>query len=234
MLALMPFIIERMEFVSGAKDVTNFAALGQIPSSETIEKFMEAMSPAIRSRSRTMEAFMRPLAFKVLAGFMQFYGQAKRVRALGKDGSVLEDFDYDPGTLIPAYIHPQDLIPNTNHPTATAQSRGPRPLMDRAMMFLPMFDFYIAPGSLLAASEVTQKLLYLQLARAGMLDMFTLLERLGVPNVGSPADLPATVLGRLQFQNSQNLGPNVSSAGRKASGQSMPQMSAGGKISESG
>src|SRR5512135_2610514 len=65
------FLIERMEFISGSKDVTNFAKLGQIPASETIEKLMEAMTPAIRSRSRQMEAFMRSLAQIVLSNFMQ-------------------------------------------------------------------------------------------------------------------------------------------------------------------
>jgi hypothetical protein len=82
LLTLASFYMERMEYLSGAKDVTNFAKLGQIPASETIEKMMEAMSPAIRSRSRTLEAFMRPLGFMVLANNMQFMTVQKRVRAL--------------------------------------------------------------------------------------------------------------------------------------------------------
>src|SRR5689334_25438518 len=44
----------------------------------------------------------------------------------------------------------------------------------------------LAPGSLLAASEIEQKLLYMNLFRMGVIDMFTLAEILGIPKFGNP------------------------------------------------
>lgn len=226
---VLPYIaalIQEMEFISGVKDVTNFAKLGQMPASETIEKMMEAMSPAIRSRSRTLEAFLRPLAYQVLSGFMQFYPMQKRCRILGPQGTVLEDFDFDKGTLVPDFIHPEDLD-SSGFPTMTARSRGPRPAVDRAQFFLPQFNFYIPPGSLLRSSEVTDKMMYLQLARAGYIDIETLLDKLGIPN-------SKEIMAKVAAQAQMGIGMNVSAAGRKASGQQPPQMRPDGRISESG
>lgn len=233
LLNLCNFYIDRMEFISGSKDITNLAELNQIPSSETIEKMMEAMSPAIRSRSRTMEAFFRKMAFMVLSNMMQFIPPAQRYRKLGPQAAALEDFDADRGTLLPDYVHAEDFDSHGNV-TSAARLRGPRPRMERAIEWLPQFDLVIEPSSLLKASEVTEKLMYLQLGRAGLIDMFTVLEKCGIKNIGIPADVPNTIVGRLQWQMQQQMGMAANAAGRKASGQSMPQMRGDGKISESG
>ena len=221
-------LIPEMEFISGVKDVTNFAKLGQIPSSETIEKMMEAMSPAIRSRSRTLEAYFRGLAYDVLANFMEFETLNKRIRVLGPNGAVLEDMDYDPGTLVPDFVHPDDHD-SYGFVTKAARERGPRSRMDRALWFLPQFTFEVAPGSLLKASEVSDKLLMLQLGRAGWVDPITVLERMGVGPLGLPPDFPVGILQRLQYlAQSQVMQTEVNPAGRKATAQTMPQMHGGG------
>lgn len=234
LLNLCNFYIDRMEFISGSKDITNMAELNQIPSSETIEKMMEAMSPAIRSRSRTMEAFLRKLASMWLANCMQFITPAERYRRLGPQASALELFDTDPGTLLPDYVHADDFDKH-GQVTSTAKLRGPRPRYERAKEWLPQFELIIEPNSLLKASEVSEKLLYLQLGRAGWVDPVTIMERLGVHDIGLPADFPTGILQRLQYlQQMQVAQTEVSPAGRKASGQQMPQMRGDGKISESG
>jgi hypothetical protein len=222
LLALIERLIAEMEFVSGATDVTNFAKLGQIPSGETVEKMMEAMSPAVRMRSRVMEAFLRDFAFAVLSNFMQFYDMPKRVRILGPQGQTLEDFDYVRDDLIPAYVHREDLD-RLGNPTEAARARGPRPAHERAMEFLPMFGFYIAPGSLLSASEVTEQMKYLMLARMGVIDNITLLEKLGVQNIGAQG-APSTIMERLAWQQQQGIGINISPVGRKASAAETPRL----------
>jgi hypothetical protein len=163
---------------------------------------------------------------------MQFETMSKRIRCLGPEGAVLEDFDWDPGTMIPDYIHPEDLTIGGT-PTQEAAERGARSRMERATVFMPQFDFIISPGSLLKASEISNKLLMLQLARAGYVDIFTLLETLGIPNVGQPQGVPSTIVGRLLWQQEQGLGMAANAAGRKATAQQMPQQRADGKIAES-
>jgi len=214
----MNYLSTKMKELSGTQELTSLVQLGQLPSSETIERLIESFSPAIRLRSRVMEAFIREFAMMTLSNFMQFDTQAMRIATLGPKGVQMEDADYDPGTLIP------DMI-NEGH----QQSDGsPLPRHERAMAFLRYFTYEIAPGSLLAASEVTDKLMYLQLTRMGVCDPLTLMEKLGINNIGAPAEAGDTIMSRLQWFNQQMgglaVGPaGASAAGRKATAQQMPR-----------
>ena len=219
---MIDFLIKEMSELSGASDAAQFAKLGQIPSAETVEKMLEAMTPAIRMRSRNIEATLRQFAHITLSNFFQFYTTAQRIAILGPQGMTFEDFDFDPGTLIPDYIEEKDFEGATGFaPNMEARQRGPGERSKRAQSFLRFFKFYIAPGSLLAASEITRKMMYLQLARAGWVDIWTLLDVLGIPGVG---EAPAgTIPERLAMQAEQGLGMDVNPAGRKSSGQRAPR-----------
>jgi hypothetical protein len=223
------FAIEEIGSLSGARDVSGILNLNQLPSSSSVERLMEAMTPEIRLRSKILEAFSREFATITAYNLAQFYTVSMRMTILGPDGVSLEDFDYDPGVLIPDYVHADDFD-ERGKPTIAAMARGPLPRYNRAKEFLRQFSMHIAPGSLLNASEITMKLLFLQLARAGWVDIWTLLDKLGVPNVGKPPEGANTITERLQKQNEMGLGMQESAAGRKASGQEMPRL----KVSESG
>lgn len=220
---MIDFVIREMDEVSGARDASQFAKLGQIPSAETVEKMLEAMSPAVRMRSRTMETTLREFAQITLSNFFQFYTTAQRIAVLGPQGMTFEDFDYDPGSLIPDFIH-EDDYDNQGVVTQAARERGPLSRTERAQHFLRFFSFHVAPGSLLAASEITRKMLYLQLARAGWIDLWTLGDVLGIPNMGEPPDGANTIMERLVEQQKMGLDMAVNPAGRKASGQKAPRM----------
>lgn len=213
------FLIDEMETLTGTTDLKAMMKLGQIPTSETVEKMIESMTPSIRMRSRVLEAFMREFAMMLASNFFQFYDTGRRLAVLGPDGVTFEDFDYDPGTMLPDFLSEDDR-----------SNRIIKPRYERAREFLRMFTFHIAPGSLLAASEVTRKLLYIQLARAGWLDIWTLLDVLGVPNVGKPPAEAKTITDRLMQQQQMGLGMQVSPAGRKASGETMPHLKDGGIV----
>lgn len=215
------FLIEQMDKLSGVQDLTNLAQLGQIPSTETIEKLVESMSPSVRMRSRMLEASMREMAHMTLSNFFQFYTTAQRVAVLGPSGLTFEDFDFDPGTLIPDFL--EGDLDEYGKPKAESVSRGPRPRADRAQEFLRYFTFHIAPGSLLSASEVTNKLLYMQLAKAGVIDWWTLLDKLGIPNVGNPPEGATTIMERLKAMQDMGLNMAANSAGRKQSNQTGPR-----------
>ena len=216
------WIIKQMKELSGVSDLTQLNGLNQIPSAETVEKIMESMSLSVRLRSRVMETFLREFAMMAASNFFQFYTLPQRIAVLGPSGMTFDDFDFDPGTLIPDMI---DII-------GADEKGNPLPRYERARTFLRYFTYHVAPGSLLAASEITRKLLYLQLFRAGMVDMWTLAEVLGIPNMGEP---PAgTIPERLVIQQQMGIGMTASPAGRKASGQQMPSMRNDGRISESG
>lgn len=218
----LKFLIEEMKELSGTQELSSLVQLGQIPSSETIERMVESWSPAIRLRSRVMEAFLREVAMMVLMNFFQFYTQAQRIAVLGPKGQTFEDFDFDPGTLIPDMLSMGLMDPYGN----------PLPRYERAREFIRYFTYQIAPGSLLAASEVTDKLMYLQLSRMGFVDPITLLQKLNVNNIASASVLDAageTIMERLQWAQQAGIQMAVglagaSSAGRKSTAQAMPRM----------
>lgn len=219
-------LTEAAKELSGTQELSSLVQLGQIPSSETVERMIESWSPAIRLRSRVMEAFMREMAMMVLSNFFQFYTVAQRVAALGPEGLTFEDADHDPGTLIP------DLLDHGFE----GYDGNPLPRPERAKWFLNQFTYEMAPGSLLAASEVTDKLMFLQLTRMGICDPLTLLEKLGVNNIITAAQKAAageTIFERLQWMQQMGIGlaPGPASGGgagggpgRPASAGAMPRM----------
>jgi hypothetical protein len=217
------WILNEMGDLSGVTDLRRMMNLNQLPSNSTVESILNSMTPALRRRSRIMEAFTRSFARQLAYGFTQFYTLPMRCVILGPGAVTMDDFDYDPGTLIPAYVDSADYGPD-GEPTQGALMRGPLPRYDRARSFLQGFVFKIAPGSLLSAAQIEQKLIYLQLARAGWMDIFTLLETLGIPNVGPLPDDVRTIVDRLQYQASLGLSMAANAAGRKATGQETPRI----------
>jgi hypothetical protein len=151
---------------------------------------------------------------------------------LGTEGMTFEDYDEEWHTemrnsMVPAHLTTEDR-------DRWNQDGTIRPQHIRAKEFLRQFTYDIAPGSLLSASEVTTKLLYIQLFRAGIMDVWTLYDKLGIPNVGKPPGDATTITDRLMAMQQMGLQPQVSATGRKASGQTMPTMKSGtGGIVES-
>ena len=216
------FLIEEMDTLSGVRDMSQLMRLNQIPSSDSIDKIIESMTPLVRFRSRMIEAFMREFATMLAYNFAQFYTMPVRLRIMGTQGLTPQDFDFDPGSMVPDY-GPKDYdSEGILRPEAVA--RGPLPRYDRARDFLMQFNFHIAPGSLLSASEIESKLMYLQFARAGLIDHWTLLQIWGVPNVGNPPEGANTITERLMAEQQMGMGMAISATGRKATGQEMPRI----------
>jgi len=229
--AHIQFIIDEMNELAGIKDAARLMDLKQLPSSSSVEAIMNTFTPALRVRSRIMEDFVRNVATQMAFNFTEFYTLPMRVAMLGSGGLTQDDFDFDPGSLLPDHIHSGDYGAD-GMITPEAFLRGPLPRYDRAKEFMRHFIFKISPGSWLNSAQMEQTLIYFQLFRAGVLDPITLLEKLGVPNIGveSLPDNVRTIIERLKWCQSVGLVADVNAAGRKASGQAPPQI----KVSESG
>ena len=225
------FLIDNMNTISGVTSIQGLMRLNQMPSSDTIEQIMAAMSPSVRLRSKVLEAAIREFATILAYDFTQFYTLPMRLTVMGSQGVTKEDFDFDPQTFIPDYMDKGDYD-DKGKVLQSAMARGPKPRYDRAKELLRQLEFHIAPGSLLESSGVTDKMMYLQLYRMGAMDLWTMLEKLGIPNIGeSPG---GTITERLQKQQEMGIEPQVSSVGRKSSGQQTPKQKSSGAISESG
>jgi len=214
------FSIEQIGTLSGAHDISQMMRLNQLPSASAVEQIMEKMTPEVRLRSRILESFTREFATIMAYNIAQFKTQAETFIVLGPDAVTPENFDWDPGNFIPAYIHPGDIGP-TGEPTAEAIARGPLPKMNRAREMMRMMSMHIAPGSLLAASEIERKLIYTQGLREGVIDFETWANVMGIPNFGK---IPGnTIIEKLQWQSQNGLGAGPQGPGRPPTGQQAPQ-----------
>lgn len=183
------FLKTEMEDTGGLAGVSALAQMGQMPSADTMERYMEALSPILRLRARNMELALSELAELLKVGFFQWYTAPRRIELLGKDGLTREDFDYDPGSMVPSGEPKED------------GSLPPR--MELAMEHHKLFSFQVAPNSWLNVSHAQQKMFYLQLFRAQMLDPWTIWDQFDVPDAGPmPAE---TVPERIVAAREQGL-----------------------------
>lgn len=231
-LEILKYYEEKMYDLPGIKDLSSMMRLNQMPSSDTIERLTENMSPSVRLRSRVVEAFMRDFATMIAWNFSQFCPLQTRIAILGAQGVTPDDFDFDPDSFLPAWTSAD--YDDNGVVNSASMARGPLPRYNRAQQFFKQISYHIAPSSLLNSSEIETQLKYLQLSRAGLIDHWTLLEVLNIPNVGSPPEGATTITERLMAEQQMGLGMQVSAAGRKSSGQEPPAQRSSGAVSESG
>lgn len=233
-------MFSQFENLTGWANLQQLAQLKQMPGVDTMEKYMNALTPELRLEAREIERFLRGVATHFKCNLFQFQNTPKRMLALGDSGRVLADLDYDPGNMVPALRQgDKGYLP---------QLDASLPRSVRASYFMNVFQFYVMPGSLTALQATERKLLFLQLSRLGMIDMWTLARVLGVENFGDPPNVPLpviewkpdpanpdaappmevrkprNVMERLLAQQQLGLGQNDNPAGRKATGQEMPHV----------
>lgn len=237
-----------IDYVMGLLDMRALAQLKSMNSDTNVEQLLENLGPSVRTKGRILEVFLRELGQMMKANFFQFYTVGRRIEILGQDGMDFEDFDFDPGTLVPAFapsmfkqafgedgVHDElgrffnDSGSGIDNDRYHAKTRA-----ERAQAHIRSFTYFITPNSLLSLAKTQDKLLYIQLFRMGIIDAITVLEKLDIPNIGELPGAPKSILERMQAASQQGIVGAVSAAGRKASGQQMPEMRNDGKISESG
>jgi hypothetical protein len=166
-MKMIDYIKNEMDDISGVRGLQQLAQMKQMPSADTLEKFMDSLSPILKIRSRGMEVALGELAELLKVSFFQFYDVKRRFEILGPEGVTLEDFDYDPGSLVPS-----DLPGNSREDRASRHHRN--------------FKFNVAPNTFLEVSHTEQKMLDFQMFRANILDPWTLWESMNRVNVGKP------------------------------------------------
>ncbi len=258
-LEFIRHLTDKFQDLSGVANLQALLQLRQMPGSDTIRQFYEAMTPELRAEGRMIETALRDVAEMLKVNTFQYESKEKRIKYLGDAGQTLQDFDFDPNTLVPSMEEGQ---PGYVRELDASVSRA-----ERAQWFHGMLTFRVSPGSILAMNASEQKMLRLQLARMGYYDVWSLMEALEIPKFGAPPAMPlppirppdpAAVLQSLQagdghyILNPQNgqilevrvpetvterliaqmqlgIGMNVSPAGRKASGEEPPHQEAGKK-----
>lgn len=220
---------EKMKTLAGTMDPSTMAGLGQIPSDDTIDTIMKAMTPGVRLRSRILEGAYKELAEMYLYCIFEFKSLTRRINELGPTAVSNEDFDFEPGTMIPDDIPDGDTGDIANQAIGLD---GPRPLYARCRAMLASAACQFDPSSLLNSSMQQELMKWFLLAKMGYASVFTLMEKMGQLASFVPAgmDVPADELGRLALQSKLGIGMISNSQGRKATNQepaSMGQNAAG-------
>ena len=89
----------------------------------------------------------------MVSNMIQFWSVKRRMQVLGTKGLTFEDFDWDPGNMIPAGTSGES--------------------------FVQRFKFYIQPGSLLSIKRVEEKMEVLMLRKMQAIDLKTMYKKLG-------------------------------------------------------
>ncbi|MDE2102408.1 MAG: hypothetical protein KGL39_34495, partial [Patescibacteria group bacterium] len=218
------WIREVMQTLSGTVDASMLAGVAQIPSDDTIDTIMKAMTPGNRSRSRILEGFMKELAEMYLYNLAEFDTISKRVAKFGPGAVTDEDFDFEPGSFVPDNIpggEPGDIA---NMEDALAADE-PMPRYDRAKRLFQSFTYEYQPTSLLNSAAMQDRMEDFMLAKMGYIDWFTFMQNLGKAQLVPPGvKIPDDIASRLQLQQSLGIGMVANSQGRKATNESGPSM----------
>lgn len=184
---MLIFGMDQIESLSGSKDLSNLARLKQVPAKESIEEILQTMSPQLRMRGRLIEFAIRELAHMLKFGFLQWYNAPRRMAVLGPDGLTLEDFDYDPGNLIPdggGFLrNVTDTDGNVQPSEQKLSDFEGLPKIERAIKHAGNFTFYVTPNSMLQMSLNSKKAQAMVLRKMGEIDHNTFLEIMEVSNV---------------------------------------------------
>lgn len=149
-MQMMMLIAREMDSSSGVAAVSQAVQKKQVPSGESLDRIKESQLTPIRLKGRNIEVFLRDLGSQQISNVFQFYDAKRRMYMLGTKGLTFEDFDWDPETMVPEGVDPDDHARR--------------------------FKFMIQPDSLLNARRVEKAMVMLRLRLMGDMDRKHLFE----------------------------------------------------------
>lgn len=152
---VLPFAqsVEReMDQQSGVAAVNEAVRKKQVPGGDTLDQIRQNQQTPIRQQARNIEIFLRDLGMQQVPNLFQFYTKKKRIYILGEQGATPNDYDWDPGTMLPAETNPVEHVRK--------------------------FKFSVLEGSLLSFQRMDMMLNLMKLRQAKEIDRGTFFERL--------------------------------------------------------
>lgn len=137
------------DYIMGEADMKSLAQANQIPSAETVDRFLQNSSPLATMISRNIEEKLLEIGDLTKYLFFQYATANMRLKIFGRDGLLKEDFDWEPGTMVPI---------DSDRTFATTYS-------DSLRVFAARFYFNIVPGSAYRITDQQRQLMIFQLWR---------------------------------------------------------------------
>lgn len=175
--AMVKEVEERIKDILCLPDLQSLQKAKQVPSSDSIEKFFSQAGAVVKDMALSLDKPLYELADMNRYYFYQFYTVQDRIKILGKDGITEEDFDFDPGTLVPQALPNEPLNSKGVYDSTRLQ---------RAKIHINNFRTSIERTSAYEVTNVQRKLLYMQATKINplMVSPETLAKVLGIENWG--------------------------------------------------
>ena len=165
------------DYILGLDAMQNLAKLkAAAAAGNAVEQAMGDTGPIVKDISHSMETPMQDIMEMVLYLVLQYYPTGRIMQYVGPDGVSLQTFDLDPASLVPSHGPDEDI----------AKGKSIYTRMERVKTFASNIHAQITPGSLHGIVQTPQKLLYMQLQRAGfMISSETVARAMDIPNWGT-------------------------------------------------
>lgn len=163
---LLQYLVPEFDRMSNALDVNAMGKKKQVPSGETLDQMRDSLNTSLRLEERYLEVFLRDAGTQCMSNVFQFFTAKQRLKMLGADGTTLEDYDFDPGSMVP-----DEALNKHDH--------------------WKHFGLHLKSGSLHGGSKDREKMYALQLASRGLIPIQYLYKTLEIQN---PKDVFAQLL----------------------------------------
>jgi hypothetical protein len=169
----------KMDYLSGVTDLVAIAKAKQVPGADTLEKLMEMAGPIVQDSVRRVEVPLQQLGNWRIANFFQFYTRPRMLTVNGPEGVPI-DVLYKPETL-----------------AKIQAGETPEQYASRKRGMLDDFYYHVTESGINEIYRLSNKLLYLQLSKAGFpIDWWTLAKVMQIPSFGPPPEGTNTVMER--------------------------------------
>lgn len=153
---------DEMQDILGLNNLQRLAEFRQVPGGDTQEKMLQITGARTQRKGNIMERFCAELAPMVDALLLQWYDTRFRWKLFGYKGQTVYDFDYDPGTMIPADL-PGRAGVASDRKWGDRRSSMFDTRAKRAKYLCTAMGVQIERGSLLDITSMTRQLLELRL-----------------------------------------------------------------------
>lgn len=103
-------VMQAMKRGSGAAAMDEASGKKQVPGSSTLDRLTFSKTTNVRFMGRNLEGFTDEVGDLWAATALQFYDAGHRMELLGASGMAKEDYDDNPGTLIPAGFNSEAFV----------------------------------------------------------------------------------------------------------------------------
>jgi hypothetical protein len=207
---------DRMDYVTGVRDLVAVAKAQQIPGADTLEKLMEMAGPIVQDLVRALEQPLQQLGDWRRAYYYQFYTRQRMLTVTGPDG-VDEDVQYTPEQLIPLQGGVKAADTGKWTFTETPDQRDKRVALDtpeqrntRLRRALSEFHYHVTESGINEIHRMSTKLFYIQLMKLGFpISWWTFAKIAQIPNFGPPPEGTNTEMERWVAQRHMQIDLDV-------------------------